>query len=73
MVFCNKEEGMERHGTVIAALGIDPRTLTEKFLKSLEKEFGCPFEKGELLIWVEASEERAEEIFEILRKRNARF
>lgn len=73
MVFYNEEEGRERHGTVIAALGIDPQALTEKLLKSLEKEFGCPFEKGELLVWVEASEERAEEIFEILRKRNARF
>jgi hypothetical protein len=73
MVFLNKDQGRERHGTVIAALGIDPKTLTDKFLASLEKEFGCPFEKGELLIWVEASEERAEEIFEVLRKRNSKL
>ncbi len=70
MVFYNKQEGRERHGTVIASLGIDPKTLTDKFLASLEKEFGCPFERGDLLIWVEASEDRAEQIFEKLRKRN---
>ena len=45
MVFCNKDEGNERHGTVIEALGINPKTLTIKYLESLEKEFGCVFEK----------------------------
>ncbi|MFH1116687.1 MAG: hypothetical protein V1792_22455 [Pseudomonadota bacterium] len=73
MVFYNKEAGRDRHGTVIAALGIDPKKLTDKVLASWEKEFGCPFERGDLLIWVEASEERAEEIFEKLRKRNSRL
>ena len=73
MVFYNREAGRDRYGTVIAALGIDPKTLTDKFLASLEKEFGCPFDKGDLLIWVEASEKRAEEIFEKLRKRNSRL
>ncbi len=73
MVFYNGEAGRDRYGTVIAALGIDPKTVTDEFLASLKREFGCPFDKGELLIWVEASEERAEEIFEILRKRNSRL
>ncbi len=73
MVFCNKDEGNERHGTVIEALGINPKTLTIKYLESLEKEFGCVFEKGELLIWVETNAERAEQIFDSLRKRNCTF
>jgi hypothetical protein len=37
------------------------------------KEFGCVFEKGELLIWVETNDERAEQIFDSLRKRNCAF
>jgi hypothetical protein len=73
MVFCNKDEGNERHGTVIEALGINPKTLTINYLQSLEKEFGCVFEKGELLIWVETNAERAEQIFDSLRKRNCSF
>lgn len=73
MVFCNLEDGRERHGTVIASLGINPKTMSDGFLAALEKEFGCPFDRGELLIWVEASEQRAEEIFEILRRRNAPY
>ncbi|MGA8833790.1 MAG: hypothetical protein WB554_19485, partial [Desulfomonilaceae bacterium] len=73
MFFSNKDEGNERHGTVIAALGINPKNLTEKYLELLAKEFGCTFEKGELLIWVETNEERAEQIFETLRKRNSLF
>ena len=73
MVFCNKEAGNERHGTVIEALGINPSTLTDKHLESLAKEFGCVFEKGELLIWVETDAERAEQIFDSLRKRHSSF
>jgi len=73
MVFFNEDEGRERYGTVIASLGMDPKKLTDKYMEALGKEFGCAFERGELLIWVEASEDRAEEIFEILRKRNTRF
>ena len=73
MVFCNKDEGNERHGTVIEALGINPKTLTIKYLESLEKEFGCVFEKGELLIWVETNAERAEQIFDYLRKKHSSF
>ena len=73
MFFSNKDEGNERYGAVIAALGINPKKLTEKYLESLTKEFGCAFEKGDLLIWVEANEERAEQIFETLRKRNCLF
>jgi hypothetical protein len=73
MVFCNKDEGNERHGTVIEALGINPKTLTIKYMESLEKEFGCVFEKGELLIWVETNAERAEQIFDSLRKRHSSF
>jgi hypothetical protein len=73
MVFSNNEQGHVRHGTVILALGINPKNLTEKSLELLAKEFGCAFEKGELLIWVEATEQRAEQIFDILRKRNALF
>jgi len=73
MVFFNEDEGRERYGTVIAALGMDPKKLTDKYLEALGKEFGCSFERGELLIWVEATEDRAEEIFEILRKRSTRF
>lgn len=73
MFFSNKDQQNERHGTVIAALGINPKNVTETYLESLAKEFGCTFEKGDLLIWVEASEKRAEEIFDILRKRNSLF
>ncbi len=73
MFFSNKDGGNERHGTVIAALGINPKELTEKYLESLAREFGCAFERGDLLIWVEASEERTEQIFETLRKRNSLF
>ncbi|MCL5123827.1 MAG: hypothetical protein M1511_04875 [Deltaproteobacteria bacterium] len=73
MFFSNKDDGNERHGTVIAALGINPNKLNENYLDSLAKEFGCHFEKGELLIWVEANEERAEQIFETLRRRNSLF
>jgi len=71
MFFSNKNEGNERHGTVIAALGINPKKLTGIYLESLTREFGCAFEKGDLIIWVEASEQRAEQIFETLRKRNS--
>jgi hypothetical protein len=42
-------------------------------MESLEKEFGCVFEKGELLIWVETNAERAEQIFDSLRKRHSSF
>ncbi|MDA8407527.1 MAG: hypothetical protein M0T73_11825 [Deltaproteobacteria bacterium] len=73
MFFSNKDGGNERHGTVIAALGINPEILTEKYLQFLKQEFGCTFEKGESLIWVEANEERAEQIFETIRKRNSLF
>lgn len=73
MVFCNKDREQERHGTVIEALGINPKTLTNNYLESLEKEFGCGFERGELLIWVEANAERAEQIFDSLRKRHSSF
>ncbi|MGC8660738.1 MAG: hypothetical protein ACP5U1_16870 [Desulfomonilaceae bacterium] len=73
MFFSNNDDGNERHGTVIAALGINPNMLTESYLDSLSKEFGCRFEKGELLIWVEASEDRADQIFETLRRRNSIF
>lgn len=73
MVFCNRDADNERHGTVIEALGINPSTLTDKHLESLEKEFGCVFEKGELLIWVETDAERAEQIFDSLRKRHSSF
>ena len=70
MFFNNDSEGNERYGTVIASLGIDPKKVTEPYLESLSKEFGCVFEKGELLLWVQDTEERAEQIFEILRKRH---
>jgi hypothetical protein len=70
MFFSHKGDGVKRYGTVIAALGIDPEHLTPGHLKLLEKEFGCLFEKGQMLIWVEADESRADEIFEILRRRN---
>jgi|GEM_PF-1095363 hypothetical protein len=73
MVFCNDSEGKKRYGTVIASLGIDPKKVTEKYLESLTKEFGCVFERGELLLWVQETEERAEQIFEILRKRHFPF
>ncbi len=69
MFFRNDSEGKERYGTVIAALGLDPKKLTPNFLKSLEKEFGCLFERGESLLWVQETEERAEQIFDILTKK----
>ncbi|MGB6063724.1 MAG: hypothetical protein WBG50_02885 [Desulfomonilaceae bacterium] len=69
MVFFNDSDGKVRYGTVIASLGIDPKIVTGKYLESLCAEFGCIFEKGELLLWVQATEERADQIFEILRKR----
>jgi hypothetical protein len=70
MFFFNDDDGQERYGTVIASLGLDPKKVTEGYLDALKKEFGCVFEKGQLLIWVQESEERAEQIFEILRKRH---
>jgi hypothetical protein len=73
MVFYNESDGKKRYGTVIASLGIDPEKVTESHLKSLTNEFGCVFEKGELLLWVQETEERAEEVFEILRKRHSSF
>jgi len=73
MVFYNDSEGKKRYGTVIASLGIDPNKVTEKYLASLTQEFGCVFERGELLLWVQETEERAEEVFEILRKRHFPF
>jgi hypothetical protein len=69
MFFRNDIEGKERYGTVIAALGLDPKKVTPEFLKSLEKEFGCPFERGESLIWVQETGERAEQIFDTLTKK----
>ena len=69
MFFFNDSEGKERYGTVMASLGIDPKKVTPEYLKALSKEFGCLFDRGESLIWVQESEERAEQIFEILRKR----
>ncbi|MFA6222623.1 MAG: hypothetical protein WC647_09955 [Desulfomonilaceae bacterium] len=73
MVFSHQDEENERHGTVIASLGMNPSKITGNYLESLEREFGCAFERGDLLIWVEANEERAEQIFETLRKRNCPF
>ena len=73
MFFHNDGQGKQRYGTVIAALGIDPKNVTQNYLESLTKEFGCIFEKGESLLWVQASEERAEQLFEILRKRHFPF
>lgn len=70
MFFFNDADGQQRYGTVIASLGLDPKKVTDGYLDSLKKEFGCVFEKGQLLIWVQESEERAEQIFEILRKRH---
>lgn len=69
MFFFNDTDGKERYGTVIASLGLDPKRVTPEYLNALTKEFGCDFEKGESLIWVQESEERAEQIFEILRRR----
>jgi hypothetical protein len=69
MFFRNDVEGKERYGTVIASLGLDPQKVTPEFLKSLEKEFGCPFERGESLIWAQETEERAEQIFDTLAKK----
>jgi hypothetical protein len=69
MFFFNDTEGKERYGTVMASLGLDPKKVTPEFLKSLEKEFGCPFERGESLIWVQETEERAEQIFDSLSKK----
>ena len=68
-MFCNESEGKKRYGTVIASLGIDPNKMTEAYLESLMKEFGCVFERGELLLWVQETEERAGQIFDTLRKR----
>ncbi len=50
MVFYNESEGKKRYGTVIASLGIDPKKMTEKYMESLTKEFGCVFERGELTL-----------------------
>jgi hypothetical protein len=69
MFFFNDTDGKERYGTVMASLGLDPKKVTLEYLKALTKEFGCDFERGESLIWVQESEQRAEQIFEILRKR----
>ena len=69
MFFFNDADGKERYGTLIASLGLDPKKVTLQYLKALTNEFGCDFERGESLIWVQESEERAEQIFEILRKR----
>jgi hypothetical protein len=73
MVFYNESEGKQRYGTVIASLGIDPNKITEKYLESLTREFGCVFERGELLLWVQETEDRAEQIFDTLRKRHFPF
>jgi len=73
MFFHNDGQGKRRYGTVIAALGIDPKNVTQKYVESLTKEFGCIFEKGESLLWVQAGEERAEQLFEILRRRHFPF
>ena len=70
MFVFNDADGQQRYGTVIASLGLDPEKLTEHYLEALNKEFGCTFERGELLLWVQESEERAEQIFEILRKQH---
>ncbi len=70
MFFFNDTDGQQRYGTVIASLGLDPKKITERYLEALKKEFGCIFERGELLLWVQEVEERAEQIFEILRKRH---
>jgi hypothetical protein len=70
MFFSHKGDGSKRYGTVIAALGIDPEELTPSKLALLEKEFGCSFERGQMLIWIECEEHRAEQIFDILRRRN---
>jgi len=72
-MFCNDSDGKERYGTAIASLGIDPKKVTEKYLEPLEQEFGCVFQKGELLIWVQESQEKAEYIIETLRKRHFPF
>ncbi len=66
----NDSDGQQRYGTVIAALGLDPKKITERYLEALKKEFGCTFERGDLLLWVQAPEERAEHIFETIRKRH---
>jgi hypothetical protein len=73
MVFYNESEGKKRYGTVIASLGIDPKKVNQRYLDALTKEFGCVFERGELLLWVQETEDRAEHIFEVLRKRNFPF
>ena len=69
MFLRNGSEGKERYGTVIASLGLDPKKVTREFLRSLEREFGCSFERGESLIWVQENEERAEQIFDTLGKK----
>ncbi len=73
MFFSHKENGARRHGAVIASLGIDPAKINGDYLKALENEFGCNFETGQLLVWVEAEEERAEQIFDTLRRRNSLY
>ena len=73
MFFSNGQNGTRRHGTVIASLGIDPTKLNKEYLAELEAEFGCNFEIGQLLVWVEADEERADDIFDILRRRNSPY
>lgn len=73
MVFYNESEGRKRFGTVIASLGIDPTKITAKYVEALTDEFGCVFERGDLLLWVQETEERAEQIFETLRKRHFPF
>jgi len=66
-------QGKQHYGTVIAALGIDPKIVTQSYRDSLKKEFGCVFFRSESLLWVQAGEERAEQIFELLRKRHFPF
>lgn len=73
MFFSHRENGAKRHGTVMAALGMDPARFNEDYILSLKREFGCNFETGQLLIWVEADEEKAEKIFETLRRRNSPY
>jgi hypothetical protein len=68
-MFCNESGGKKRYGTVIASLGIDPKKMTQAYLDSLTKEFGCVFERGELILWVQETEDRAGQIFDILRRR----
>ncbi len=46
MFFSNKDDGNERHGTVIAALGIDPNKLNENYLEFFSKRIRVPLRKG---------------------------